>query len=219
MRKATILGVLGLAGTLASPAFADEFSGWRLGASIGQEKLQSDVVYRGYFDQTKPGRLNYSIFGGWALNKYLAVEAGYKAGGKFNGNIQSNGAFPTRLVKQDTDLKSFEGSVVGAWWFTDKISVFGRAGVFYWKGEMTFSENLDIEDPASVTLFESFKDDGVEPFFGVGLQSQLDGALVRFEYQVAETSNFTATAGNAPILQLSDNKLNSLNFSIVWILH
>ena len=31
MRKAMVLGVVTLAGSLASPAFADEFSGFRLG--------------------------------------------------------------------------------------------------------------------------------------------------------------------------------------------
>src|SRR5688572_4726646 len=98
MRKATILGVLGLAGTLASPAFADEFSGWRLGMAVGQEEMQARVQYRGYFDDIDPNRLSYSFFGGWGLNKWLAVEVGYKDGGQFNAELQSDGLFPTRRV-------------------------------------------------------------------------------------------------------------------------
>jgi hypothetical protein len=90
-------------GTLASPVFADDFSGWRLGAALGQEEMQGRVQYRGYFDDVEPNRLSYSFFGGWGLNRYLAVEVGYKDGGLFNADIESNGAFPTRRVVQHTD--------------------------------------------------------------------------------------------------------------------
>jgi OOP family OmpA-OmpF porin/outer membrane immunogenic protein len=218
MRKATILGVLGLAGTLASPAFADEFSGWRLGAAVGKEQLKSDVVYRGYFEDIDPDRMSYSFFGGWGLNRYLAVEVGYKDGGQYNADIESGGAFPTRHVVQRTDIRGFEGSVVGSYWITEKIGVFGRAGMFAWKGETTFTEDLDITLATPEPARESFEDDGVEPFFGVGVQTKLDGALVRLEYQMLETSDFAGTAGTTTVLTLRDTKMNSLNLSIVWIL-
>jgi hypothetical protein len=45
MRKAMVLGVLGLAGTLASPAFADEFSGFRLGMNMSSDSLESDLFF------------------------------------------------------------------------------------------------------------------------------------------------------------------------------
>jgi hypothetical protein len=41
-----VLGVLALAGTLASPAFADEFSGPRLGMTFSSDKLQAISVSR-----------------------------------------------------------------------------------------------------------------------------------------------------------------------------
>ena len=97
MRKAMVLGVIGLAGTFALPAFAeDNFSGWRLGAVAGQEALETNVNWRGYTDETVENRLSYGFFGGWALNRNFAVEVGYKQGGNFNAIIESNGAFPTR---------------------------------------------------------------------------------------------------------------------------
>ena len=145
MRKAMVLGVLGLAGALASPAFAeDQFRGWRLGATIGKEAFQSDVDYVGYFDSVDENRLSYSFFGGWGLNKWLAVEVGYHDGGEFNAHLNSDGAFPNREVEQHTDIRGFEASVVGSWWITDNFSLYGRAGIYVWKGESTFSEDLDI---------------------------------------------------------------------------
>lgn len=222
MRKATILGVMALAGTLASPAFADEFSGWRLGAAIGQEELQGRLQYRGYFDDIEPNRLSYSFMGGWGLNRYLAVEVAYKDGGQFNSDIESNGLFPTRRVVQHTDINGFEGSIVGSFWITDKFSVFGRAGMFAWKGETTLAEDLDIDAPTPDPSRETFEDDGVEPFFGIGVQTQLDGALVRLEYQMVETSDFHVPNPNSTtnnILDMVDTKMTSLNLSLVWILH
>jgi len=221
MRKATILGVLGLAGTLASPAFADEYSGWRLGATIGQEEMKSQVQYRGYFDEVDPNRLSYSFFGGWGLNKWLAVEVGYKDGGQFNTDIESNGQFPDRLVTQHTKLNGFEGSIIGSFWFTEKFSVFGRAGMFAWKGETTFGEDLDVAVEIPEPSRETFEDDGTEPFFGVGFQTHLDGALVRLEYQMMETSDFHVDNPNSPtnFLDIVDTKMSSLNLTVVWILH
>jgi len=113
MRKAMVLGVLGLAGAVASPAFADDkFRGWRLGATIGNESFQSDVDYVGYFDSVDENRLSYSFFGGWGLNKWLAVEVGFRDGGEFNAHLNSGGAFPTREIEQHTDIRGFEASVI-----------------------------------------------------------------------------------------------------------
>ena len=73
---------------------------------VGQEKLRSDVVYRGYFDALEPGRMSYSFFGGWALNRYLAVEVGYKDGGQFNGDIESDGAGVSRSAADERFVRS-----------------------------------------------------------------------------------------------------------------
>jgi hypothetical protein len=215
MRKAMVLGVVGLAGTLASSAFAeDNFSGWRLGMVAGQEAFQSDVNWRGYTDTTDENRLSYGFFGGWALNRYFAAEVGYKTGGNFNAIIRSNGAFPTRNIEQHTDMSGFEASVTAAWWVTNDFSVYGRAGMYMWKGETKFTEDLNINSETPPVAHENFDDDGTEPFFGVGVQTVLDGALLRLEYQMAETSDFVVPG----ILTMRDNKLESLNLSIVWTL-
>jgi OOP family OmpA-OmpF porin/outer membrane immunogenic protein len=214
MRKALVLGVLGLAGALASPAYADDpFRGWRLGAWVGQESFESNVDYIGYFDDVDENRLSYGVFGGWGLNKWLAAEVGFHDGGEFNAHILSDGAFPTRNVEMHTDVRGFEASIVGSWWITNDFSLYGRAGIYVWKGEATFTEDLDpsADPPASR---ETFEDDGNEPFFGVGVQTELDGALVRLEYQMVETGDF-----EAPGLEMLDNSMESLNLSIVWFIH
>jgi OOP family OmpA-OmpF porin/outer membrane immunogenic protein len=210
-----VIGAMALAATLGSPAFADEFSGFRLGVGLSQDTFESDVDYFGYFDNVDTDRAGYQVFGGWALNKYFGVEAGYRDGGNFNQQIMSNGFFPTARVKMHQEVKAFETSVTGAWWITDKFSLFGRAGLFMWKGEVTFSEEPNITDTDNTVFIDTYDDDGFEPIIGVGIQTQLDGALVRLEYQMAELDDF-GDLGTDP--HMLDQKLNSLQFSIVWVL-
>ena len=215
MRKAMVLGVLGLAGALASPAFAeDQYKGWRLGAWVGNESFESDVDYLGYFDSVDENRLSYGVFGGWGLNRYFAVEVGYHGGGEFNAHLMSDGLYPTREIEQHTDVQGFEASIVGSWWFTDRFSLYGRVGLYAWKGETTLTEDVDINSDLPATSRETFEDDGNEPFFGVGVQTELDGALVRLEYQMVETGDMAA-----PGLEMLDTSMESLNFSIVWFLN
>jgi OmpA-OmpF porin, OOP family len=214
MRKAMVLGVLGLAGSLASPAFAeDQWRGIRLGLTLSQENLENDVVWNGYGDNFKANRLGYSFTGGWGLNKWLAFELSYNDGGEFSQDLETGDFTGMTCVVQHTDMRAFVGSVVGSWWFTDNFSVYGRAGIYYWKGQTTLSEDLDTTIDIPPPFRETFEDDGSDPIFGVGVQTQLDGALVRLEYQQVDTGDVTASN-----LDMFDNKFEALNLSVVWIL-
>jgi hypothetical protein len=215
MRKAMVIGAMALAATLGSPAFADEFSGFRLGLGLSQDTFESDVSYVPFFDDVDTTRAGYSLFGGWALNKYFAAEVGYRGGSNFNQVLTSNGNFPDSFARVRQEIKSFETSVVGSWWINDKFGIYGRAGLFAWKGEVTFSVEPDVTDDENVVFIDKYDDDGFEPYIGFGLQTQLDGALVRLEYQMAEVDDF-GDEGTDPAML--DQKLNSLQFSIVWIL-
>src|SRR5262245_13771589 len=86
MRKALVLGVMGLAGSLASPAFADEFSGFRLGMNMGSDKLESDFFFDPFVDtdEVNTNRFAYGLMAGWALNRYLAFEGALRGGSEFN---------------------------------------------------------------------------------------------------------------------------------------
>src|SRR5262245_26368701 len=85
MRKALVLGVIGLAGTLASPAFAEDFSGLRLGMFMNQDALEGDFAFQGRGVQPiNSNRLGYGFFAGYGFNRYFALEGGIHLGGKFN---------------------------------------------------------------------------------------------------------------------------------------
>jgi hypothetical protein len=239
MRKAMVLGVLTLAGTLASPAFADEFTGFRLGMLVSQDKLDGfynhSLVNPPSPTTTKSDsdRLGYELFGGWALNKWLAAEVGYRDGTPFTKNVfpqfvaALDGTSATQgseFYRLEQNLKSVDASIVGSLWLSDKFALFGRAGFLAWRGEIQYSFG-DRVPPATVPVTPAYKftsharDDGFAPLFGVGFQTQLDHALVRFEYQFADIGDMAfGTDQFAETFSSTDNKVSSLAFSIVWTL-
>jgi OmpA-OmpF porin, OOP family len=230
MRNALVLGVLGLAGTLASPALADEFSGFRLGLNLGSDTMKSDYFEGQPSDPLTPvdslssDRFGYGVFGGWALNKWVAVEAGFVSGSHFNSAIFPD---PTDDFFDDSSVqvKGAEATVVGTFWLGNKFAIFGRGGLFAWNADVTETFGF-IDDPTSRTVWKT-DDDGFDPVFGLGVQTVLDGALLRLEYKQAEIGdlrfvvddNGTATPADDDEVNWLDNKVSSLTFSIVWTLH
>jgi OmpA-like transmembrane domain len=226
MRKAMVLGLLGLAGTLASPAFADEFTGFRLNLNLSSDTLDSTLFLNSApppsTDSVHESRFGYGLSGGWALNRYFALEAGLRGGSEYNAHVFDE-LLPSSayFIKSHTDVKGIDLTAVGTWWIGRKFGVFGRAGMFAWKVEETMSVGnyfIDNPDPtpdipASKTT-RSADDNGFDLIYGGGIQTVLDGALMRVEYQWTEFGD----VGLQNAFNLRDNKMNSLMFSIVWTL-
>lgn len=214
MRKAMVLGVLGLAGTFASPAFADEFTGFRLAMNLGEDKLDSTLFFNAApppsTDDVKSDQFAYGFSGGWALNRYFAVEVGLHGGSQFNEHVFSELlATPDAYIKSRTNLKAVDVTAVGTWWIGKKFGIFGRAGMKAWKAEETM-----IVGNATSVASASASDNGFDPLYGGGIQTVLDGALVRLEYLESTFGDI----GLQNAFNLRDNKVHSLMFSIVWTL-
>lgn len=226
MRKAMVLGVFALAGTLTSPAFADEFSGFRLGLNLSQDKMESDM-YFGAIDESSPinsNRFGYGLMGGWALNKWFAAEATLYGGSEFNANLFPQDVVDPEYLRSHTDLKGLEATVVGSVWIGKKFSLFARVGLNAWKAETVVSEGIFDVPGSRVSVAQD--DTGYDPVYGIGLQTVLDGALVRLEYKMGEMGNITLNdygdpstpADDVNVFHQNSTDLSSLTLSIVWIL-
>jgi hypothetical protein len=225
MRKATVLGVLALAGTLASPAFADEYTGFRLGIVMGEDKLEGAFAYDPVGSQSiNTERFGYGLSGGWALNKWLAIEGTLRGGGEFNQKVfpaftQSLSVLPDiatcacedqpAVFNVRNDVIGVDVSVVGTFWIGNKFAIFGRAGFYGWQAETTYTYG-DRDNPPLVS--DQADDAGFSPLAGIGLQTVLDGALVRIEYVRTEPEDLTIGSNFAQ----THNLISSINFSIVW---
>src|SRR5262245_26101813 len=125
MRKATVLGLLSLVGTLASPAFADEFTGFRMQMNLGNDKLDSTLFLNAApppsTDSVREDRFGYGLGLGWALNRYFAVEGNLRGGTEFNAHVFDE-LLPSSsyFINSHTDLKGVDLSAVGTVWIGRK---------------------------------------------------------------------------------------------------
>lgn len=228
MRKATVLGLVMVAGTLASPAFADEFTGFRLGMNIGSDKLESDFMVGGDPNSVETLNLDgfsYGLSAGWALNKWVAVEGTLSKGTGYNQYVFRDDLAPLDLfMKSRTNLHSAELSVVGSAWIGSKFAFFARAGVNGYKAEERVTSG-EIPDPTTDETIASEKS-GAAPVFGVGIQTVLDHALLRLEYKQTEFDDLrfvdrgvaSDPSDDFEVFNLKDSTVSSLTLSIVWTL-
>ena len=86
------------------------------------------------------------------------------------------------FFKSRSDVKAIDVSAVGSFWIGNKFSIFGRAGIL---GVEVRDQPCPYGDRrrSGSKIYDAVDDTGFAPMFGIGLQTVLDGALVRVEYQ------------------------------------
>lgn len=166
-----------------SPAFGQaEGQGGYIGVGFGESTVDLGVsdfndgsITSGSVDDTDTG---WKLFGGYAFNKYVAVEGGFANLGKANFSGTSNGLgflyFPGP-VSVDFEVESLFVDLVGTIPF-EKWALFGKIGFHRWDVEVTV---------ANPPVFGSADDDGTDPHYGLGFEfrpSQRFG--VRLEWEV-----------------------------------
>lgn len=158
------LGLLGLLSLASSGALAQDFY---LGGSLGQTSPDASE-----FDNDTGFRLTL----GYQVNPNFALEASYADLGKFdlkraylgelNDMLQAE--FPEEdmsgltLSGVNVGISGIEVAALATIPVSEKISLFGRAGVFIWDTDFNFS----------FQNFGSFSesDDGNDVFFGIGAE-------------------------------------------------
>ena len=170
MRTTHLLSTLLLSATLGAAAFGAQAQdrGFYAGAGAGQ----SFVDEQGYDDEDTA----FAVFGGYQVNRYFGVEAGYAD----FGEIEPDTVGPE--LEADTGYLVAVGSLP----ISDSFSAYAKAGLHRW--------NLDAELPG---LAHS-DDSGSDPTYGLGLQYRFtDHVALRGEY-----SRFEIEDADADLAQL-----------------
>ena len=116
------------------------------------------------------------IFGGYRINKNVALEAAWIDLGDYTGSIAAELlSFPVTLkLKGEVDGLAF--AVIGRLPVNDRVSVFGKLGMFDWDTDFTL-EAVGIYS-------ESFDDGGTDPIYGIGLSYDVwDRVAIRVEWE------------------------------------
>ena len=162
----------GLAVAAAAPAaFADEERGFYLGGGVGQFNAQIDDVDEvdDAIDGWDEDDTAYKIFGGYRLNKFLAVELDY-----INLGEPSGAAVPGFNV--DASVDGFAPYIVGTLPLGPYFELYGRAGYYFYDANTAFTDTLDNR-----VKFDEESEDFV---YGAGIGANLGEKLnLRFEYE------------------------------------
>jgi len=177
--RAGRLSLLTLALMAAPFAMADDSAGWYAGANIGQtlatidnDRISSGLLGSGLTatsiadDDRDSG---YKLFGGYQINKYFAVEAGYFDLGQF-GFVANT--LPTGTLSGSIKIKGVNLDAVGSLPITDKFSAFARLGVTHahTKGSFAGTGAVNVLDPSPRASDNNLK-------VGLGVQYAFTDAL------------------------------------------
>lgn len=148
MNKTIMITLASIALISAVPAHAEWYGGITAGESrtkLNGENLSAQFLDFGYSDaqtQTDTRGTSFRVFGGYQLNRYIGVEAGYADLGK--SSIRTN-VVPTGTFERCIKTTGFDISVVGTLPVTDKFALFARAGAFMSERKTSFATSGDVE--------------------------------------------------------------------------
>jgi OmpA-OmpF porin, OOP family len=137
MKSTRHAGAFGLAAlaAMASPLAIAQDTGWYGGANVGRSaatiddaRIRSGLQTEGLGTSSISDRnrsTGYKLFGGYQLNRNLAVEAGWFDLGRFGYTATT---VPSGTLGGDIRVKGVNLDLVGLWPITDRFSAFARIG-------------------------------------------------------------------------------------------
>ena len=144
VKAAATLGLVGCSVMSAALETADG-SGWYGGLNIGQSaadidhgRIRSGLLSSGFTTTsiTDDDRdTGYKLFGGYQINKYFALEAGFFDLGKFEFTATTA---PAGTLRGNIKIKGLNFDAVGILPITEKFSAFGRVGLQYAEAKDSF---------------------------------------------------------------------------------
>jgi len=154
MRKSLVIMVVMAA--MAAPAAAAD-SGFYLGAGFGLSSFDVGDFYDDYaplnFEEGNPG---FTVFGGYRIIKYLAVEVSYLDYGKVTMHEGLRGFNEALSVSID----QWGGSVLGVIPLSKKVGIFAKVGVASWNTSVYYTAGDDTLD---------LSDSGTDLTYGLGV--------------------------------------------------
>jgi OOP family OmpA-OmpF porin len=158
------------------------YAGAYAGAGAGRSDVDADAGFSSFSD-TDTG---WKIFGGYAFNKYFAVEGAWVDLGDFSDTVPDPLFFiPTKM---NLELDGFAVSGVGSYPVNEAFTIFGKLGIWSWES--------DVSIPV---LGLSADDDGTDVMFGAGGSYSFTKAIaVRAEWE-----RFTADSDDTDLFSIS----------------
>lgn len=164
-----------------------DWTGVYLGFGIGQSRVSHWSDYANNFVNSSFGSptvvgsdnedLGFKVFGGYQINKYLGVEAGFV---DFNDVKANSTVAGPRTVYTTAENDAWTLAAVGTWPVANRFSVFGKLGLNSWSSNLKTIATDTFGDTVSAT--EGSNDYDV--FYGLGASyALLDSVELRAEIE------------------------------------
>lgn len=157
--KKLILGSMVLALMASGSAFADK--GFSAGASVAY----SNITIKDSGLSVDFNDVGYKIFGAYMFTEHFGVEGSWLDFGNLSENVAG-------IAQVDINADGFDLFAVGSYPVSDKLDLFGKAGMVSWDA----STSLDGVDQGS--------DNGEDLALGIGVRFNTDSNFgIRGEYE------------------------------------
>ncbi len=187
-RVATIATAIAMLVVSVNVAAAD--SGIYMGISLGQSMtsandgdISRELANRGHSAQASldDTDIGWKIFGGYRFNRWFGVEGAIVDLGKFDSTINATVANPIQLLNDIAEVHPYSAqgisaAAVGTLPIGARFSLFGKAGLFVWQGEV----KANAGNFGSVSKDEN----GVDLMFGLGAGFKITNTIhIRAEWE------------------------------------
>jgi OOP family OmpA-OmpF porin len=163
-------------------------------ANIDEYAIASQLLPSGSVATTDISDFGFKFFGGYQLNRFLAVEGGYFYLGEFD--FQST---PTAsgTLNGETKMEGVNVDLVGMLPFSSRWSAIARGGVHYveTRDKFTGMETAAVLNADSSNNETNFK-------FGAGLQYASSAVIVRLEGERYRVNDALSTKGYVDLVTL-----------------
>lgn len=206
LRGISLAGIGCLVTAVAAPARAEDGGYFYGGASLGQsrakideERITTSLLGAGLTTTSMTRNEHdtaYKLFGGYQLNRNLAIEGGYFSLGKFGF---SSTTVPTGTLNGQIKLQGLNLDLVGTLPLTGGLSAIGRVGAQYANARDTFSGSgaVSVLSPSPSKRAANYK-------FGAGLQYEVSPAfLVRAEAERYRINDAVGNHGDVNLFSVS----------------
>jgi OOP family OmpA-OmpF porin len=156
----------------STPAWCQD-AGFYIGGALGQAEHKDACEDAGISCDQKDTA--WKVFAGYQFNRYIAAEAGYADLGKSTANGVVDGV----TLRANFEITAWEVVAVGSFPVMDRLSLFGKAGLYRAELERTGTGTI-----GAITVPLDEKESNNDVTFGVGARFNLTRNLaVRAEWQ------------------------------------